>query len=849
MRLVIAEKPSVAADLARVVDPGGSRRQGWIEGRRFHWTWALGHMAELAPPESYQPALKGRWRLELLPVVPDSFRLQPREGRKDQLNVIRTQLKQAEAVIVATDAGREGELIWEYIREVCGYRGPAERLWLSESTPAAVKAAFAALQAPKSDLAAAARARACADWVIGMNATMALSAHHGGLWSAGRVQTPTLALLVAREAEIRVFQPTDYFVVTAAFAAVETGYKGRWFREKLDRMPTREAAEAVAAKVRGQAGRVLSVRRKRAQEAPPRLFNLNDLQRAGNARHGLTAADTLKAAQALYERHQAITYPRTDSRHVSAEVFKTFPERLRAVGDQALAQDLPHPGKRVVDDAQVSDHHALLPTAQAPDPARLPPDERRVYELIVRRFRAALLPPAIYDDTEAVTEVASETFRSKSRVMVSPGWREAEPQVGAPAEDEEEPEGGNLGALKDGLPVRCTDAEVAARQTKPPKRFTEASLLQVMETAGRLVDDDALAAAMRDRGLGTPATRAQIIETLITREYIVRQGKSLHPTARGERLVSLAPPELREAATTGEWEQRLHAIEAGGESADRFLSDIATVTRRIVADVAGQARVPREPRTSIAEGPSQPAGKTRRAAGPAGGRAPVGTATRPRRRSPAGAVAGGASPGARPTATATATPPATGRTPVGASAGGRPTAMATTKPPAAGRTPVGASPNARPTATATTKPPAAGRTPVGVCPRCGGPVLESPKAFGCANWRPEAGGCRWVLWKSVAGKTLTPTQAGELLSKGETKRVLKGFTSKAGRKFEARLRMERETGRVSFVFPDPTPTPTQPRPAGPASRPGTAAAGSYGAPRTQGGTAPMPARGSSQPGG
>ena len=745
LRLVVAEKPSVAADLARVIDPGAARRQGWLQGRLYTWTWALGHMAELAPPESYQPALKGRWRLELLPVLPEAFAIQAREGRTAQLEVIRGLLRKAEAVVVATDAGREGELIWEYIREVSGYDGPAQRLWLSEGTPAAVRAAFADLQAPKADLAAAARARACADWVIGMNATMALSARHGGLWSAGRVQTPTLALLTSREAEIAAFTPTEYFVVTAAFAAVDAQFRGRWFRGKQDRLPDRAAAEAVASKVRGQPARVASVTRRRAREAPPRLFNLNDLQRAANARHGLTAADTLKAAQSLYERHKAITYPRTDSRHVSAEAFATFPERLRAIrGDLApvasgLAASLPHPGKRVVDDAQVSDHHALLPTAAAPDPARLGPAEAKVYALIVRRFLAALLPPAVYDDTEVVTEVAGDTFRSRSRVLLTPGWREAEPHVAARDKDdeEEEPAGGNLSQLRQGMDAACTGAEVAARQTKPPSRFTEASLLQVMETAGRLVDDDALAEAMRERGLGTPATRAQIIETLIARDYVARQGKSLVPTERGQRLVDLAPPELREPATTGEWEQRLRAVEAGRDRADAFLADIAAVTRRIVADVAGQAPARLPP-------PAAPDRPPRGEPAPASGRAAGRSGARERSRSGRGQA-----------------------------------------------------------------PPASAQMPIGTCPRCGGPIVESPKAYGCANWRPEAGGCRWVLWKKVAGKTLSPTQARELLAHGETKRVLKGFTSKAGRKFDARLRLERETGRTGFVFPPTAPNVAQ----------------------------------------
>lgn len=747
MRLVISEKPSVAADLARVMDPGARRGEGRIEGRFATWTWALGHLVELQPPEAYRPELQGRWRLDLLPVLPERFGLQPRGERSGQLETIRGLLAQAEEVVVATDAGREGELIWEYIAEICGWKGPARRLWLSESTPAAIRAAFAALRPPMVDLARAARARAQADWVVGMNATMALSARHGGLWSAGRVQTPTLALLCAREAEIRAFRPDDFFAVLAEFElAGGARYRGRWFREREDRLRVRAQAEAIVAAVRGRTGRVASVERKRTEEAPPRLFNLTDLQRAANARFGISAAATLAAAQALYERHKLLTYPRTDSRHVSEQTFATFAARLRALrGPLAplatrLAEAPPHPGKRVVDDARVSDHHALLPTAHPGEPAGLTADESRVYELVVRRFLAALLPPAVYADTEAVTVVEGHTFRSRSRQLVVPGWREVEPPSAPPAggggrgrkrvspaaegataegggEDggaaEQEENAGDLSPLAGGLPSLCREATAEARQTKPPARYSEATLLRAMEHAGRLVEDEELAEAMRERGLGTPATRAAIIETLIRREYVHREKRALVPTPRGERLVELAPVELRQAETTGEWEKRLADIENGRAEAEGFLSGLAELVRRIVADIAAQTRA-----------------------------APV---------------------------------------------------------PAA-------------------------RDVIGVCPRCGGHVVAGRSGYGCANWRSESGGCRFVVWKRLAGKELTAGQVTELLSSGETKRAVKGFTSRTGERFESRLRLDRETGRVSFIQErsGAAAAPPAGRPA-PAARPGRSA--------------------------
>ena len=719
MRLVIAEKPSVAQDLARVMDPGARRAEGYLEGRAYTWTWALGHLVELCPPEHYQPSLTGKWTLEALPVLPEHHTLQPREGRSQQLGVIKRLLAKAETVVVATDAGREGELIWAYIAQACDYRGPVRRLWLSESTPAAVRAAFAALRPPMTALEAAARARSEADWVVGMNCTMALSVRHGGLWSAGRVQTPTLALLVAREAEIRAFRPEDYFVVLGAFEAQrDARYTGRWFRGETDRLPTLAEADALAGKVRGKTGTVAKVERKRATEQPPRLLNLTDLQRIANSRFGLTAAKTLAAAQALYETHKALTYPRTDSRHVSQETFGTFAARLRAVAGlpapvgpiaMRIAGNVPDPGKRVVDDSKVSDHHALLPTTQAPDLSRLSEDERRVYELVVGRFVAALLPVAVYDDTEAVTEIVGETFRSRSRVLAVPGWREVEPPAkgkgkgqigeglsGEPDEDQGETEdaAGDLSRLRQGMPSRCTDARAEARQTKPPARFSEATLLAAMEHAGRLVEDEELAEAMRERGLGTPATRASIIEVLIKREYVVREKKVLVPTDKGEALVGLAPAELRDVATTGDWEHRLRQIEAGQADAGAFLADIAGLTKTIVADVAAQQRAA----------------------------------------------------------------------------------------PAAGA-----------------------KEAIGKCPKCGGVVVEGRKGYGCANWRTEDGGCKWVLWKTVAGKDLTAGQARELLERGETARAVKGFKSKTGKVFDARLKIDRETGRVSFVF-NQTPT-------------------------------------------
>lgn len=602
MRLVLAEKPSVARDLAQVVDPGARRQGGSLVGRQFTWTWALGHLVELSPPETYQPALQGRWRTGLLPVIPERFTLRPREGRSDQLETIQRLLGDAEEVIVATDAGREGELVWCYIRDLSGYEGPVRRLWLSESTPAAVREAFAHLRPPMVALEAAARARSEADWLVGMNGTMALSSRYGGLWSTGRVQTPTLSLVCQRERDIRCFRPAEYCIVLGTFAHRNRPYSGQWFRQDEDRIEHRTVAEAIVAAVRGQPGKILAVHRKKTKSQPPRLLNLTDLQRMMNVRYGMTASATLAAAQALYEQHKILSYPRTDARHVSRETQATFVPRLQALtmlgGDvaemaTALAAAPPDPGKRVVDDSKVTDHHALLPTATRVDPTRLSDEQRRVYEAVGRRFVAALLPPAVYDTTEVITEVGGETFRSRSRVLVTAGWRQAEPTATSlrskesSGEDEDGDladgeEGEDLSNLRKGVSIECRDAHVEARQTKPPSRYTEASLLAAMEHAGRLVEDEALADAMKDRGLGTPATRAAIIEVLLRREYIRREGRSLVPTLRGHNLLRLVPASLREPSVTGDWEARLRRIETGQEDVGVFMADIRTLTKDIV---------------------------------------------------------------------------------------------------------------------------------------------------------------------------------------------------------------------------------------------------------------------------
>ena len=699
--VVITEKPSVAQELAKVMDPGARRGNGCLEGNQV-WTWALGHLGELAGPEAYEPGLREKWRLEFLPVIPERTKLQTIAGKKVQFRVVQKLLAQADHVVVATDAGREGELIWEYIRELTGYRGSFERLWLSETTPVAVKKAFGELRtaAGMRHLAQAARSRALADWIVGMNGTMALTARHGGLLSVGRVQTPTLGLIVVRELEIRNFDSQDYFEVTVALRADAGVYAGKWFRGKVDRLEKRAEADVVVRSVQGKTGMVTSLEAKETKEAPPMLFNLNDLQKEANRRFGFSAKKTLDFAQFLYENH-LITYPRTDSRHLSSALVETLSARLKSLSKvndyapfaEAILKGKIAPGKRVVDDSKVTDHHALIPTDLPPNQT-LKPEALKVYDLVVRRFLAAFLLPARYRDTVAVTEVEGERFRSRGRVVLDRGWRavcgEAEAKAKKGEEKEKEDETKELPPIKKGDGVACREAKVLAKKTKPPARYTEASLLTAMETAGKLVNDEELAEAMKDRGLGTPATRAAIIETIIHREYVKREGKALVPTKKGEKVLEVAPEGLRCVETTGEWEKQLRDIEGGKVRAEDFVRGIADYTRYLVDQVRGQKK--QEVR-SVGE-------------------------------------------------------------------------------------------------------------MVGKCPLCGGAMAEGPKSYGCSNWKPENGGCKFTIWKEVGGKTLSVRVVKELLAKGETAKAVKGFKSREGKAFDARIRLDREKGKVVFIFDD-----------------------------------------------
>ncbi len=604
--LVIAEKPSVGRDLAAAL-PGPFQKpdEGYLESDRYVVTWAVGHLVELAEPEDYDERWK-KWRMADLPIVPPDFRLKPRDAKsRKQLKLIEKLLKRGdvERVINACDAGREGELIFAYIYESLGVDKPVDRLWISSLTKQAIREGFERLRpgSAQEPLEAAARSRSEADWLVGMNATRAATirgrAWVGGVVTLGRVQTPTLAMIVKREREIQRFVPEPYWLVHASF---DPRYAGLWFEGDETRLPEGKRADEIVARVSGKDGTVEKAERKEQSERAPLLYDLTSLQRDANRRYGFSARRTLQAAQSLYEGKKALTYPRTSSRFLSGDMvpqLKPTAETLLPIADYAkparFVLDLAQlPLGRVVNDAKVDDHHAIIPTDVEHDLGDFSPDERRVFDLVARRFLAVFHPPARYARTTVVTEVEGERFRTRGKITLDPGWRavyglEADVDKPVAEEGESEGEGVELPPLEQGQRVRCVSAESEAKETRPPPRYNEATLLSAMETAGKLIDDEELREAMKESGLGTPATRAETIETLIRREYVERVGKDLQATPKGLQVITmLEQHQLTSPELTGSWEKRLADIEHGQGDRGAFMEEIHRFARETVERIA-----------------------------------------------------------------------------------------------------------------------------------------------------------------------------------------------------------------------------------------------------------------------
>ena len=619
--LVIAEKPSVGRDLTRVLPGPFTKHEGYLEGPEHIVTWAVGHLVQLADPDEYDDRFK-KWRMADLPIVPDRFKLVVRDERsKKQMNVVKRQLDRddVELVVNACDAGREGELIFAYLYEKSGSKKPVMRLWLNSMTPAAIKVAFAGLRPARelASLEAAARSRSEADWIVGMNATRAatirLRSSFDGAVSLGRVQTPTLAILARREQEIRDFRPEPYWVVDAVFDPVEDKprvYEGRYHDGANPRVKSAEAAVAVVEACRGQTGEITKLEKSERKERPELLYDLTSLQRHANRRYGFTARRTLAAAQRLYEEHKALTYPRTNSRYLTGDMIPEIKPIARLVGSQreyAKAAEYvlgleKLPLQRVVNDLKVTDHHAIIPTRAERHPVdKMSDDDRKIYDMVVRRFLAIFHPDAVFENTRVETTVAEHVFRTRGKVLLVAGWRAVYGELPeAEQSDDDEGREQQLPKLARGERVEVTEVGSEQKETKPPARYNDNSLLGAMETAGKLVDDEELREAMKESGIGTPATRAAIIERLIQVGYVERDGRALVVTEKGLNVIRLLGEHaLTSPGMTGDWERRLALIETGGDSRETFMGDIVKFTADTVGELDRNLKDVRIPRANL----------------------------------------------------------------------------------------------------------------------------------------------------------------------------------------------------------------------------------------------------------
>ncbi|MGD1055986.1 MAG: DNA topoisomerase 3 [Solirubrobacteraceae bacterium] len=642
--LLVAEKPSVGQDLARVLPGPFKKGEGFLEGPDHVITWAVGHLVQLAEPEAYDAKYKS-WKMADLPIVPERFKLEVRDERsRKQMSVVTKQLgrEDVDEVVNACDAGREGELIFAYLFEKAKGKKPVKRLWLNSMTTAAMKSALASLRPAEEfeRLEEAARSRSEADWIVGMNATRAatirLRSSFDGAVSLGRVQTPTLAIIARREEEIKAFKPEPYWLVDATFvapplageAAAERVYVGHFQapagspgKTKGPRIATEAEAEAIVKACGGQPGTITKLEKKEQREKAPMLYDLTTLQREANNRYGFSAKRTLAAAQRLYEEHKALTYPRTNSRYLTTDMVDEIKPIAELVGAHSeyskgaayvVGLDV-LPLGRVVNDEKVTDHHAIIPTRSEHNLEKMGSDDRRVYDMAVRRFLAVFHPEAVFENTRVETTVeaaetggASHVFRTRGKVLQVAGWRgvyeeissDAKAELEARGEDEETDQ--QLPRLEQDEQVKTREVESARKETKPPRRYSDASLLGAMETAGKLVDDEELRETMKDSGIGTPATRAAIIERLITVGYIERDGRALVATEKGLNVIRLLNEHaLTSPGLTGSWEQRLGQIERGEESRKKFMSDIAGFAQETVKELDETLKDVRIPRARL----------------------------------------------------------------------------------------------------------------------------------------------------------------------------------------------------------------------------------------------------------
>ncbi len=782
MKVVLAEKPSVARDIAQYLG-ATQRHEGYLQGGDWTVTWAFGHLVELQEPEEYRPEWKS-WRLDALPMIPNRFQLRPRAEKsvREQLDTIVRLFKEADEIVCATDAGREGELIFRYIlswaeRE----QAPFKRLWISSLTAESIAKGFESLADGRDfdPLYQAAKCRSEADWIVGLNATRFFTVEYGKrnlLLSIGRVQTPILAMIVGRDKDIETFDSKDYW-------EVHTVSQGATFRHTAGKIQELPKAEAILEKITNRELVIQSVDKKNEKANPPLLYDLTELQRDLNKRYGFTADQTLRIAQNLYE-NKHITYPRTDSRYLTSDLQPTIGpllEKFRPYRKKELEplnlENLTFT-KRIVDDKKVSDHHAIIPTNVLP--SKLNDDEKKLYNAVLTRLISAFYPPCIKAITTVEAQVEDEPFRARGTVLVDPGW-----QALYPSENAKAPAKKAAKKKTDSSDQSLPDFQVGERclhtpsiekfKTSPPKRFTEATLLQLMETAGKIVEDEDLKEALKDKGVGTPATRASIIEVLIQRGYIERKRKALVSTDNGRQLIALVQDDrLKSPELTGDWEFRLKQMERGEYDPQTFMSEVASYTREIIAATAEKTIDLKNLGPCPLCGAPVIRGKTgygcsqwRDGCGFAIKEDSLGTRITPvlmrelllnKRSLTAHGILD-----KKKRALATLTLSKKGKLGY--------------------------------TVSDATDEPAPGNA-IGTCPSCGGHIVEGPKSYGCSRWRE---GCRFVIWKTMAKKEITPEIAKTLLENGETD-TIENFTSKAGKPFSAKLKIV--ANEVKFAFDD-----------------------------------------------
>ena len=772
MKVILTEKPSVARDIAKCLNIN-NKRDGYFEGNGYQITWAFGHLVELKEPDEYRPEWK-RWSLESLPIIPEQFGLKARgdESAQKQLNTIKRLFKSADEIICATDAGREGELIFRYILSwtQC-LQKPFKRLWISSLTDDAIRKGFAQLQDGNAydGLYRAAKCRSESDWIVGINATRLYTLKFGQrstLWTIGRVQTPVLALIVQKDLDIAGFVPKDFWELHTLYREADFQYVGGRFDQKPD-------AEALLSQIEGHDFEITSVKGKRELVNPPLLYDLTDLQKDMSIRYGFTAEQTLTCAQQLYEKKH-ITYPRTDSRCLTNDMkpgMKPLLEKLRQnFGQQIATLDLDklQLSSRYFNDAKVSDHHAIIPTTTLP--GSLANDEAKVYEAIVLRFIAAFYPPCVKQITTVLGETRQIPFKTTGTIIESPGW-----QVLYKNDSPISQQGNEIKILPNFVQGETGPHQPSINQgkTTPPKAYNEASLLGMMESAGKTCDDEELKEALKEKGLGTPATRASIIEVLIKRNYIQRQKKLLLSTESGRHLISIiADDRLKSAAMTGEWEAKLKKIEHNAYDPDQFMAEIIQFTQKLTDESAkplyddsklGDCPLCQHP---IIEG-KQGYGCSAWKAG-------------------CKFVLWKQAYGVTITREMACQLLQTGRT-LNAYAIkiNDEVFNAQLTLNALGETGYNKQQNQQ-SLNATEA--------IADCPLCNGKIIETPKAYSCSEWR---NGCKAVIWKTIAHKKITPAMAKKLLTKGETG-VLKGFKSAKGTDFEANLKLV--DGKVEMDF-------------------------------------------------